>query len=43
MAGFIYIWSLVGSKVVVSVTYDACIFLNNGDRTEWSPIRSVII
>ena len=25
MAGFIYIWSLVGSKVVVSVTYDACI------------------
>ena len=41
MAGFIYIWSLVGSKVVVSVTYDACIlrqvqycFCNSGDRTE---------
>ena len=38
MAGFIYIWSLVGSKVVV---YDACIlrqvqycFCNSGDRTE---------
>ena len=27
MAGFIYIWSLVGSKVVVSVTYDACMVI----------------